>query len=220
MQNKPEYTRTLPHFHRYGATFFVTFRLFDSLPQEFLENLAAWHESEKQRIAVETKGEDQEKAKIVLQRDYFRKFDQALDQCLFGPTFLKEPEAAQKVVEQLNRFDGEWYKLLAFTILPNHVHALLDFSIQLDKSGALDKATYKNLDYAMGRIRGASARYVNLVLNRTGNECTQGEYHDRYIRDSRHLVAAVDYIKQNPVSANICNHWLEHPFTWVHEIFW
>jgi REP element-mobilizing transposase RayT len=219
MQNKPEYTRALPHYHHYGAVFFVTFRLYGSLPQEFLEKLAVWYESEKKRIAVETKGKEQEKAKALLQRDYFRKFDHALDQCLFGPTFLKEPEAAQKVVEQLNRFDGQWYKLIAFTVLPNHVHALLDFSIQLNQNCEPEKASYKNLDFAMGRIKGASARYVNLVLDRTGNECWQSEYHDRYIRDRKHLIAAIDYIKQNPVSANICNHWLEHPFTWVHEDF-
>ncbi len=219
MQNKPEYTRALPHYHRYGATFFVTFRLHGSLPQEFLENLSLWYESEKQRIVDEISGEAQEKSMGLLQRDYFRKFDQALDQCLFGPIFLKEPEAAQKVVEQLNRFDGQWYKLLAYTILPNHVHTLLDFSIQL-RDTEFNKVTYKNLDYVMGRIKGASARYVNLALERTGNECWQSEYHDRYIRDRRHLVAAIDYIKHNVVSANICKHWLEHPFTWVHEDFW
>jgi hypothetical protein len=38
------------------------------LPQEFLASLAAWHESEKKRIAVETKGEEQESAKILLQK--------------------------------------------------------------------------------------------------------------------------------------------------------
>ncbi len=220
MQNKPEYTRTLPHYHPYGATFFVTFRLYGSVPQEFLENLSAWYESEKIRITHELKGEEQENAKTLLQRDYFRKYDLALDQCLSGPTFLKEPKAAQKVVEQLVRFDGQWYKLLAFTILPNHVHVLLDFSIQQDTNGEYDKKRYKNLDYAMGRIKGASARFVNLVLGRTGNECWQSEYNDRYIRDQRHLIAAVDYIKQNPVSAHQCKHWREHSFTWVHEDFW
>lgn len=219
MPNKPEYTRTLPHYHHYGATFFVTYRLHGSLPMEFMKELATWYESEKHRIAREAP--DLDRAKQLLQRDYFRKFDKALDQCLCGPTFLNIPEVAQKVVAQLNRFDGLWYKLLAFTILPNHVHLLLDFSIQQDKNGAIDKSTYKNLDYVMGRINGASSRYINLELGRTGTPCWQSEYHDRYIRDRTHLLAAIDYIKQNPVSAiTTCKHWFEHPFTWVHEDFY
>ena len=52
----------------------------------------------------------------------------------------------------------------------------------------------------MDRIKGASGRYINLALGRTGQDCRQTEYHDQYIRDQRHLPAAVDYIKQNVVS--------------------
>jgi len=220
MPNKPEYTRFLPHYHPIGATFFVTFRLHGSLPKEFLEKLSAWNKAEKERISTETKGEAQTKVLALLHRDYFRKFDAGLDQCLSGPRFLKEPAVAQKVVEQLARFDGKWYRLLAYTILPNHVHALLDFSIQMNEFGSSENPEYVNLDLVMGRISGASARYANLVLRRTGNALWQPEYHDRYIRDRRHLLAAVDYIKQNPVSAKLCSHWREHVFTWIHEDFW
>ncbi len=219
MPNKPEYTRFLPHYHHVGATFFVTSRLHGSLPKAFLDKLSDWYKTEKERIAT-LPGEAQEKAKDLLQRDYFRKFDQALDQCLCGPTFLKDPIPAGKLLEQLRRFDGQYYCLLAYTVMPNHFHILLDFSIQLDQNGTVDMARYKNLDYAMDRIKGASGRYINLALERTGQDCWQTEYHDRYIRDHRHLLAAVDYIKQNVVSAGICLHWLEHPFTWVHEKFW
>ncbi len=55
MQNKPEYTRNLPHYHLYGATFFVTFRLFGSLPLEFLEKLSDWYELEKRGLIWEKK---------------------------------------------------------------------------------------------------------------------------------------------------------------------
>lgn len=220
MQNKPEYTRFLPHYHPVAATFFVTFRLHGSLPKEFLEDLAAWYGAEKERIANELPSDKQEKALALLQRDYFRKFDHALDQCISGPVFLNEAVAACRVVEQLTRFDGEWYHLLAYTVMPNHVHILLDFSSQADEDGVVDITKYKNLDFVMGRVKGASARYVNLALKRTGKDCWQPEYHDRYIRDKRHLLAAVDYIKQNVVSAGICMHWRDHPFTWIHDKFW
>jgi REP element-mobilizing transposase RayT len=220
MQNKPEYTRFLPHYHPVGASFFVTSRLYGSLPKEFLENLHIWYETEKERLLVENPNEQTEKALALLQRDYFRKYDNALDQCLCGPTYLKDPAVARRAVEQLTRFDGQWYRLLAYTIMPNHVHALLDFSVQVKEDGSVDMEQYQNLDVVMGRIKGASARYANLELGRTGNEFWQVEYHDRYIRDKRHLLAAIDYIKQNVVSAKISIHWREHPFTWVHEDFW
>jgi putative transposase len=220
MQNKPEYTRFLPHYHPVGATFFVTFRLHGSLPKVFLEELSAWHVAEKERIFTLRPGEEIEKALVLLQRDYFRKYDAALDQCLCGPVFLKDPAVAQHVVDQLVRFDGQWYRLDAYTLMPNHVHALLDFSIQVKPGEAVNMEHYKNLDYIMDRVKGASARYANLTLKHTGETFWQPEYHDRYIRDKRHLLAAIDYIKQNVVSAKICAHWREHAFTWVREDFW
>jgi REP element-mobilizing transposase RayT len=220
MKNKPEYTRFLPHYHPVGATFFVTFRLYGSLPKEYLESLHIWYQTEKERLLAQKSDEQTEKALDLLQRDYFRKYDGALDQCLRGPVHLREPAVARCVVEQMIRFDGQWYRLLAYTIMPNHVHALLDFSVQVQDDGSVDMEKYQNLDVAMGRIKGASARYANQILGLTGNEFWQPEYHDRYIRDKRHMLAAVDYIKQNVVSAKISTHWSAHPFTWVHECFW
>ncbi len=220
MKNKPEYTRLLPHYHPVGATFFVTFRLYGSLPVSFLDELGRWFEAEKDRLSALPPGAEREKAFTLLQRDFFRKYDAALDQCLCGPVHLREPAAARLVVDQLLRFDGQWYRLLAYTIMPNHVHVLLDFSIQAGPDGTVDMDHYTNLDVVLGRVKGASARYINLHLGLTGERFWQKESHDRYIRDQRHLLAAVDYIKQNVVSARICQHWREHPFTWVHDDFW
>ncbi len=220
MTNKPEYTRYLPHYHHIGATFFVTYRLDGSLPQSFLDSLSKWYHEALNKIETQFSSSEKENAIYKLQRDYFRKFDAALDQCMCGPTFLKDPKAANKASEQLTRFDGEWYRVKAYTIMPNHVHALLDFSVQLDPITGTCKDDYKNLDYVMNRIKGASSRYINIALGRTGEACWQREYHDRYIRDHRHLLAAVDYIKQNATSAGICKHWHEHPFTWVCAEIW
>lgn len=179
-----------------------------------------WHAAEQARIEKELSGEARTDAISILSRDYFRKFDTGLEQCYSGPVYLKEPEVAFKVIEQLKRFDGTWYRLIAYTIMPNHVHVLLDFSIQSEASKSLGGSGYVNLDVVMNRIKGASARYANLVLGRTGEAFWQAEYHDRYIRNRRHLLAAIDYIKQNPVSAKICLHWREHLFTWVNNDFW
>ena len=38
------YRRHLPHWRQWGATYFVTFRLADSLPQEKLQQLKRWRD--------------------------------------------------------------------------------------------------------------------------------------------------------------------------------
>ncbi len=213
---KPEYTRYLPHFIKPGKTFFVTFRLHGSLPKEFLDKTHKIFAEAKSKIEM-MNPPDLEHRLSALQRDYFYAYDKALDACTHGPTYLKDPKIAQITAEQFHRFDGIYYKLIGYTIIPNHVHSILDFSVQLDKYGGFDREKYKNLDYVMDRIKGASARYSNLALDRTGEPYWQNGWHDRYIRDARHLTGAINYLKQNSVAANLCTHWTEHPFTYIHE---
>jgi len=212
----PEYTRRLPHFTRPGGIFFVTFRLYGSLPKGFLDKLLKDFEDRKSQIEAQQPRDVQQQL-AALQREYFYAFDKALDACAYGPTHLKKPEIAPLVIKQLNRFDRQYYHLIGYTIMPNHVHTLLDFSAQILADGTFDRKNYKNLDYAMERVKGASARFANLALGLTGQSFWQAGSHDRYIRNSRHLTGAINYLKQNPVSAKLCNHWMEHPFTYIHE---
>ncbi len=155
-----------------------------------------------------------------LHRLQFLEFDAQLDKCDFGPDVLKDPAVARLVIDQIQRFDGQFYRLIGYTIMPNHVHMLLDFSIQNRPKGSLATPNYRNLDYVMNRIKGASARYINLHLNTTGNTFWQAGSYNRYIRDQRHWEATVNYIIQNPVKAGLCQHWFEHPFTWIHKDAW
>ena len=216
MKNRyvPEYTRALPHVHLPGACFFVTSRLHGSLPKDFLTKLHQKYEAQ-QRLVEQINPSDRERQLYLLQRAWFKEYEEALHRCKDGPHWLAKPEAAQPLVEQLRRYDGQYYRLEAYTILSNHFHALLDFSIQLQPDGSVDTATYVNLDKVMGLVKGASAFLANKALNRTGHTFWQNESHDRYIRNAKHFVAAVDYIKQNPAEAGLCLHWQEHAFTWV-----
>lgn len=96
--------------------------------------------------------------------------------------------------------------------MSNHVHALLDFSIQLENGKKLED--YVQLDAVMKRIKGASSHFINLALNKTGT-VWDSESWDRYIRDLRHFCAARDYIRNNPVKAKLCNDWTEYLYTWI-----
>ena len=88
----------LPHFDLQDVVQFVTFRLADSLPVEALERLKAADRAETLRHELLDRGE--------------------------GACWLRSEPIAQLVEEAFLAFDGERYRLHAWTIMPNHVHVL------------------------------------------------------------------------------------------------
>ena len=102
------YERNLPHWHPPGASVFLTWRLYGSLPSPFSP------------LATElTDG------KTFGQ--HFRKMDGVLDRAVSGPVWLKEMAAAECVTLIIERGAGELrhYRLHAFVVMANHVHLLI-----------------------------------------------------------------------------------------------
>jgi len=121
------------------------------------------------------------------------------------------------VANELHRFNNDFYDLLAYSIMPNHVHILIDTALQIPED--FGKTNWDTLDFTpletiMKRIKGPSAIYANRLLKRTG-KFWQKESYDHYIRNMKELNNVVAYILNNPVKARIVEHWKEHPFTWV-----
>jgi len=160
----------LPHFDSPETLQFVTFRLFDSLSARALEQM---------KLAV---GD--------ADRDAF--LDQGAGAC-----WLRQPEIAQLVEDALLHFDGERYRLIAWTIMPNHVHVLIE---------AL--AGHRLGDMVSSRKR-FSARMANRALGRSGPFWRDDDW-DTYIRNERHFESAVSYIENNPVKAGL----VENPVDW------
>jgi hypothetical protein len=98
----PEYRRRLPHFHPDGAYLFLTWRLWRSLPAkpDMSEHLTPGH------------------AFVV--------HDRLLHQSVHGFRWLQEPRIAELVAETLIIGDCQrhFYQLLAWVVMPNHVHLL------------------------------------------------------------------------------------------------
>ena len=88
-------------------------------------------------------------------------------------------------------FDGERYRLHAWTIMPNHVHVLLSILPGMP------------LGTIVGSWKRFTAREGNIVLGRVG-EFWQADYWDRFIRNEEHFNNAVAYIRENPVKAGLC----------------
>jgi REP element-mobilizing transposase RayT len=121
----------------------------------------------------------------------FEAAEKILDRAGWGPLWLKDPRIAESVVERMQRGACELrqYDLHSYVVMANHVHALLTPWIEVDR---LTKA-----------LKGATARFANGILNRTGKHFWQDESFDHWVRDDAQFLRIKNYIERNPVKAGL-----------------
>jgi REP element-mobilizing transposase RayT len=169
----------LPHWERECGLYFVTFRTCDSLPKQCLE--AA-------RKQLLKSGKDGRLRQV--------QFEELLDRC-FGSRPFNDPRCAEVVAGSLRALNGK-YRLLAWCIMPNHVH----FVARLLPGNTLAQV--------MHSVKSFSAKQINRILEKNGR-VWQREYYDRLIRDSDELERAVAYVVNNPQKAGLLNwNWVEN----------
>jgi len=129
----------LPHWRQEGVTYFITFRLADSIPAE---KLAEWKhdrdvwlrkvEAASRRLPSGQKRQDAASTATALspdqQAEYHRLFSGRIEHWLdqgHGSCVLGIPECCAIVESALRHFDGDRYALGEFTVAPNHVHVLV-----------------------------------------------------------------------------------------------
>ena len=212
---KTYYRKNLPHIQPVGATFFVTFVLKDSIPKSKLQQIKDEYKDKLQQLQT-IKDEHLRNTKIFnLRKRYLVQIDQVLDKIRNGNHFLKRNDIAKIVSEQIHRFDGEFYQLIAYSIMSNHVHLVIDTSIQLsDDNNDDDLKNYTNLDQIMKRIKGASAFYSNKALSRKG-AFWETENYDTYIRNEKMLKNVIAYTLNNPVKAGIVTSWKDYKWNYL-----
>ncbi|MBZ0271432.1 transposase [bacterium] len=158
----------LPHFDSSFATQFITYRLADAIPRETAEKLHA-------------------SAKHENDDAYRRRIERYLDAGR-GACWLRDETIAGIVLENWLHFDGVRYRILAWVIMPNHVHRLVEMIPPHLLAGVI--WSWKSY----------TAKKINAVLGRSG-QVWQAEYWDRFIRNEAHFKNAVEYIHENPVKA-------------------
>jgi carbamoylphosphate synthase large subunit/REP element-mobilizing transposase RayT len=175
----------LAHWEQTGATYFVTFRLADSIPADVLSQWkcerAAWLKLHPQPWDWKTA------------REYMRRFEEEREHWLdqgHGSCLLREPRAAAIVAESLNHFDRERYLVDAYVIMPNHVHVLFK---PLGKNSLAD---------ILHSWKSFTAQALNREMNRAG-ALWMHESFDTIVRDAEHLRACREYIAQNPAKARL-----------------
>lgn len=168
----------IPHIDADEVTQFITFRLADSMPQEVLKRWRSDLESNE-----------------ITDADLRRRIETYLDQN-YGSSVLKNRRIATLVQETLLKWDDSRHRLIAWVIMPNHVHILIQ------------SLTGYAISEIMHSIKSYTAHEANKILGLKGRFWFK-EYFDRYIRDG-HFSATLRYIEQNPVKARLC----QNPEDW------
>ncbi len=209
-QEKHSYrSRSLPHRFDTDKPIFITYRLKFTLPQSLLKTLKV----RKARWLIELKKLDQSEQNLQIQeldRTYYRWYDELIASHAGLPDMLKQKEILDIVIEALRFHDGLRYTLLAYCVMPNHVHVLVNPLVQ--ESG--DIYPIAHVTYTWKRY---SANRINKAMDRKGSLWQQESY-DRMIRDEVELANIFEYIIQNPVKARLVENWRDWPGTWLRKI--
>ena len=158
------YQRNLPHWHPAGASIFLTWRLHGTLARQQPD---------------------------LAHRDpasAFLTYDRALDN---GPKWLRDPDIARCVVDALRfgQLHLALYKLAAFCLMPNHVHAVIQ-----------PRAPVSRITESIKRYTTLEA---NLILGRVGEQFWQDESDDHWIRNEAEWNRIIHYTELNPVAAGL-----------------
>lgn len=208
---KTFYRQRLPHIQPKGAAFFVTFRLFGSIPHARLKELKDDYHSKVNEAKSIKDLKHKNSVLFHLRKKYLIQVDLLLQSILGGPTYLSEDEILVKTKEILHRFDGEFYDLICYSIMSNHVHILVDTSIQINEEQYLNTLddNFTSLDKIMKRIKAPISRYANTYLNKSG-QFWERESFDIYIRNEKMLNNVITYILENPVKATMVDKWEDY----------
>ncbi|MFM2196573.1 MAG: (E)-4-hydroxy-3-methylbut-2-enyl-diphosphate synthase [Verrucomicrobiota bacterium] len=190
----------LPHWRIPGATYAVTFRTKDSLPYSVLEDYKTKRQILTERIAsaLKSAGSRDASPELTPLRTEIQSLTETMIEpalhAAVGPQPLSDPRLAEIVRDALKFFDGQRYDLLAWSVMPNHVHALLTPHEGHD------------LERIVQSLKTHTAKEANRVIGKSGT-FWQEEYFDHIVRDGEDLKHQVRYILRNPEKGKVSGEW-------------
>jgi REP element-mobilizing transposase RayT len=199
----------------------LNFRLGDALPQEVLQK---WKQElglprlgapapRRHKTAADTlqetgwrdasapRNEVERKRAVELRR----RIEEYLD-AGHGEGWLRRPEVAALVEGALLHFDTQRYLLLAWCVMPNHVHALIETREGWLLDGVLHSwksFTSHEASKILRGVAGGTPALPGRERQRPAGEFWQREYLDRYVRNTEHYANVLAYIEENPVKAGL-----------------
>ena len=173
---------SLPHWELKQAVYHVCFRLHDSVPRHVLQK---WEE-EKQELAKKLSTnagimtDDEISALKHLGSERIEKYLDA--GC--GTCVLRDKRIADVVTSTLKHSDGCQYRLLAYGLMPNHVHVMMQLG------GSVELTT------VVQAWKSVSSHRINGLLRRTGT-LWQPDYYNRIIRSEEEFRNQLNYVYGN-----------------------
>ena len=187
----------MPHWRQSGCTYFVTYRLADSISKQVLRQ---WDRQKVEWLAERgfiLQGEPWqvgfEKLGEMEKRTFQRKFSGTIESFLDegrGSCVLGKRRAAQLVESSWRHFDGVRYTLHDLIIMPNHVHVMVTPSVGFELENILQ-----------GRKR-HTAQEINAELGRSG-QLWQKHSFDHVVRNRIQFEKFSRYIAENPLKAKL-----------------
>ena len=177
--------RNLPHRTQKGCTYFVTWRLADSLPSEIIER---W---QKERVKFMVTHPLPWDAQIQL--EYDMAFPGRLEEWAdngYGACVLKQPKVQDIIANALHYFEGSRYQLGAFVVMPNHLHILVT---------PFDGHTLRGI---LQSWKSFTAKAINREIDKKG-VLWMSESFDHAVRSQSHLEYFKRYIRENPAKAQL-----------------
>ena len=183
----------LPHVKREGASYFVTFRLADALPQETLLRFEAEKAERLRRLPHPAdQGQSGSASEAAIHREFLRRVERYLDRG-HGACHLNRPEVAELVSGALRYFEDERYRLDEWVVMPNHVHAVVW------------PAPNQTLSEILKSWKQFTSRRAKRMLALCAEPFWQRESYDHWIRNDAEKARIRRYIRNNPVIAGLCS---------------
>jgi REP element-mobilizing transposase RayT len=184
----------LPHIEDKQCQF-ITFRLYDSLPQSVIDYYRATLIYLKNKDITSDVYEKKTKECLSIIAKY--------EDSGYGQCFFRDERIAELMANTLHYHNNTLYQLLEWCIMPNHIHVM----INMNKDSTLSQILHT--------WRSFTASKGNEILGRKG-KFWMNEYFDRYIRDYDHGIRVSSYIKMNPVKAGL----VSKPEDWRWSSIW
>jgi putative transposase len=191
------FTRRLPHWSQAGTVCFITWRTWDSIPEQVLKGWLAERDAWLTEHGIDPTRENWRAKLQTLNSKLLQEFqlqlsdrwNEHLDAC-DGECVLQRPEFSREVASSLRHFNGDRYELTDFVVMPNHVHLLAAFP---DEESMLKQCeSWKRF----------TATKINSALNRKGRFWQQEDF-DHLVRSLDQFEYLRRYIADNPRRARL-----------------
>ena len=186
----------LPHWRLNGGTYAITFRLADSLPNVVIDRYREARDLILKKIEILSKLDSSRSQidQLISLREELRQTELLIIEIALnqghGSCLFKDDQNAKLVADALHHFNGSRYDLLAWCIMPNHVHVL----VKLAQNEELEKILHSWKSFTSHEIN---------KRNGTSGSIWQKESYDHLIRDGEDFRNQIDYVLTNPAKAGL-----------------